>query len=282
MGSSSDGPVGSLGAAPRPMTAGRAEDGQIRYEAGDDGVAVVTLDRPPVNALSSAMYRTLGELADRIAADETVRVAILTASGTVFSAGADIRELAGHSAADRARFFELTSATRRRVAAIPIPVIVAVNGAAAGAGVAYATLCDYRIAAEAAFFSMPEIDRGSVATGGINLMAVGVPPGALRFMLYTGRRVPAAEALAMHLVDEVVPADRLMATARERALAVAAKPRHALVAMKRAIQQVSRNPLWEEEVYVSTQRMTIGMIDRPETRQGLDGFLAKDDPGGER
>ena len=254
----------------------------IRYAVGDDGIAVITLDRPPVNALSSAMYQALGELADRIAADETVRVAILTAEGSVFSAGADVKELAAHTAADRAAFFRLTGEARRRVAGIPVPVIAAINGAAAGAGVAYATLCDYRMAADTAFFSMPEIDRGSVATGGVNLMSVGVPPGALRYMLYTGRRVPAADALAFHLVDEVVPAGRLLAVARERALAIAAKPRHALVAMKRAIREVSRNPAWEEEIYATTQKMTIDMIDRPETRQGLDGFLGKDDPGRDR
>lgn len=258
--------------------------GRVGCVIDASGVAVITLDRPPVNALSSAMYLALGDAADQIAGDERVRVAILTGAGGVFSAGADVRELASHSPKGREAFFAITGATRRKVDGIPVPVIAAINGAAAGAGVAYATMCDYRIAADTAFLAMPEIDRGSVATGGINLKAVGVPPGALRFMLFTGRRVPATEAVAIHLVDEVVPAGRLLAVAYERALAIAAKPRHALVAMKRAIREVSGDGR-QEELYATTQAMTIDLIDRPETRAGLDAFAEHGDgqrDGGQR
>jgi enoyl-CoA hydratase len=228
----------------------------VRVEI-ESGIAVLTLDRPPVNALSAAAYASLGRAASQIAADETVRVAILTAAGRMFCAGADVKELRAQTPAERAAFFELTSDTRRKVAGIPIPVIAALNGPAVGAGVAYASYCDYRIAADDAFLAMPEIDLGSVAAGGVALMAIGVPPGALRYLLYAARRIPAAEAATIHLVDEVVPADRLMTVARERASAIAAKPRSALVAMKRAIGEMSRNPAWSEAALVRTQQMTI-------------------------
>jgi enoyl-CoA hydratase len=232
-----------------------------------NGIAIVTIDRPPVNALSAAAFEALGRAADQVAGDETVSVAILTGAGRTFCAGADVTELTGHGAVERAAFFDLTNATRRKVKAIPIPVIAAINGPAAGAGVSYASFCDYRIAADTAFLTMPEIDLGSVAAGGMPLMAIGVPAGALRFLLFSGRRVTAHEALSMHLVDEVVPASELLSVARERAASIVAKDRQALIAMKRAIGEISRDPRHDEGAYARTQQMTIDLID-PARRTG--------------
>jgi enoyl-CoA hydratase/carnithine racemase len=181
----------------------------------------------------------------------------------MFSAGADVKELATHGPADRAAFFERTNSTRRAISDLPVPVIAAINGPAVGAGVAYASYCDYRIAVDDAFFAMPEIDRGSVAGGGLPLHAIGVPPGPLRLMLYSAARVPAPTALAIHLVDELTSADRLLDTARERAAAIASKPRSVLVAMKRAILEVSRDPRWEAH-HAAAQAITIGLMS-PET-----------------
>jgi enoyl-CoA hydratase len=255
------------------MPSTSSHEAHVHYVV-EDGIAVLTLDRPPVNALSAEVYEALGRLADRLAADESVRVAILTAAGRrTFSAGADVKELGSQTPDERAAFYRTSSETRRKVSAIPIPIIAAINGPAAGAGVAYATFCDYRISADDAFFTMPEIDRGSVAAGGLTLMAIGVPAGPLRLMLYSGRRVTASEALAMHLVDEVVPYDDLMVVARDRASWIAAKPRHALVAMKQAIREMSHNPIWDEAAYAATQQMTIDQMERPETREGYRAFL---------
>jgi len=238
--------------------------GPVKVEVSG-GIAVITLNRPPVNALSAEMFQALGRAADRITEDDTVKAAILTAAGPTFCGGADVKELATHGPDERAAFFELTNATRSKVTSIPVPVIAALNGPAAGAGVSYATFCDYRIAVEDAFLTMPEISLGSVAAGGLPLMAIGVPAGALRYMLFSGRRVPVREAIAMHLVDEVVPADRLMEVAHERASVIAQKDRAALVAMKRAISEMSRNPIWDDDAYRQTQRMTIDLIGRPGT-----------------
>jgi enoyl-CoA hydratase len=238
--------------------AGR-RDGEHVSRQIEDGIALITIDRPPVNAFSSKVFDELTRACEAIALDDTVRVAILTARGRMFSAGADTRELATHAPDERAAFFERTNATRRSVADLPVPLIAAINGPAVGAGVAYATYCDYRIAVEDAFFAMPEIDRGSVAGGGLPLHAIGIPPGPMRLMLYSGARVPAQTALAIHLVDELVPADRLLDTARERASVIAAKPRRVLVAMKRAILEVSRDPRWEER-HAATQAITVDLM----------------------
>jgi enoyl-CoA hydratase/carnithine racemase len=226
-----------------------------------DGIAIVTIDRPPVNALSAAAFEALGRAADRISTDDSVKVAVLTGTGRTFCAGADVKELAGHGPAERAAYFELTGATRQKVREIPVPVIAAINGPAAGAGVAYASFCDYRIAADTAFLAMPEINLGSVAAGGLPLMAIGVPSGALRYLLFSGRRVTAQEALAMHLVDEVVPAADLISVARERAVLIADKDRRALVAMKRAIGEMAGDAGGDETAYARTSQMTIALID---------------------
>jgi len=260
-------------------TSDRAERDELLGYASRDGIAVITLNRPPANAFSTAMYQALARTAERIASDESVRVTILTAAGSrIFCGGADVKELATLTPQGREAFFEVSGETRRKFAAIPIPVIAAVNGACAGAGVAYATRCDYRIAADNALFAMPEIDRGTVAGGGVDLMAIGVPSGPLRMMLYSGGRYSAEEARAMHLVDEVVPFERLMELAHERAAAIAAKPRPALIAMKRAINQMSYNPRWGEEGHAETQRMSIELMERSETREGFAAFLEKRDP----
>jgi enoyl-CoA hydratase len=250
----------------------------IDYSARD-GIAVITLNRPPANAFSSDMYRELTDLSLRIATDEQVHVAILTAAGErIFSGGADVKELATLNAEGRQAFFDVSSEARRAFAAIPVPLIAAINGHCAGAGVSYASRCDYRIAADHVLFSMPEIDRGTVAGGGVDLMAIDVPSGALRYLLFSGRRCSATEALSIHLVDEVVAGSALMDLAYERAAAIAAKPRTTLIAMKQAINAMSFNPNWTEEGYAKTQRMSVELMERAETQEGMAAFLEKRTP----
>jgi enoyl-CoA hydratase/carnithine racemase len=225
----------------------------------EGSVAVMTLDRPPVNALSSHMYAQLGRAAAQITGDPGIKVAILTGSGQRFSGGADVKELASHTPAERQDFWALTSETRRLFLGIPVPVIAAIDGPAVGAGVAYVTHCDYRIAASGTFLSMPEIDVGSVAGGGEALLAIGMPSGAVRYLLYSGNRIPAEEALRVHLVDELAPAGAALALARERAAVIAEKPRAALVAMKRAIN-VASAATPGEDVLARTQQITLDMM----------------------
>jgi enoyl-CoA hydratase/carnithine racemase len=228
----------TLKGSPPASTAESMEDG-VSYTV-DDGIALITLRRPPVNALSSAMYRGLGIAAKQISEDEEIRVAILTGADRFFCGGADVKELAAHTPEEKVTFSALSANTRRQFSSIPVPVISAINGPAAGAGVAYSTYCDYRVAAADSFLSMPEINVGSVAGGGEALLSVGVPHGPVRFMLYTGRRLSAEEALGLHLIDEVAPQGQALDVAWERARAIAEKPRNALIAMKSAINTASR------------------------------------------
>lgn len=226
----------------------------------EDGVATIALARPPVNALSSEMFRRLGELAAKAGDDTDVKVAILTGRGRTFCAGADVHELATLGPEERERLFSITNETRERFLSIPVPVLAAINGAAAGAGVSYATFCDYRIASESATFRMPEIEVNSVAGGGATLRRVGVPSGALRMLLYSAEPIPAEDALRCHLVDEVVPPARLMDVSIERASTIAAKPRSTLIAMKKAIALSSEDAAREASILAETQAMTIDLV----------------------
>jgi enoyl-CoA hydratase/carnithine racemase len=208
-----------------------------------DGVATVTLNRPPANAFSAAMYGELARVAQQLSEDESVRVAILTAAGErIFCGGADVKELRALDDEGRAAFSRASEHAAHLFAAIPVPVIAAITGACVGAGVAYATRCDYRISAEHATFTLPEINLGFLFEGGRTLISAGVPSGPLRMMLYSGRTASAAEALGMRLVDEVVPGSRVMEAAEQYAGVLATKSRENLIRMKAAINRMSYTP----------------------------------------
>jgi enoyl-CoA hydratase len=242
-----------------PEDASDTRDESVSYTV-DNGIAVITLSRPPVNALSSTMYRALGVVAKRVTEDEEVRVAILTGAGRLFCGGADVKELAAQTPDESAAYSELSANTRRQFTSIPVPVISAINGPAVGAGVAYSTYCDYRVADARSFLSMPEIDIGSVAGGGEALMAIGVPHGPIRFMLYTGRRVSAEEALGLHLIDEVAPEGQALEIAKQRARTIAGKRRGSLVAMKRAINVASGRPTNDGGALANIMQITMEMM----------------------
>jgi enoyl-CoA hydratase len=208
-----------------------------------DGVAIVTLNRPPANAFSAAMYGELARVAQRVSEDESVRVAVLTGAGErIFCGGADVKELRALDDEGRAAFSRASEHAAHAFAAIPVPVIAAITGACVGAGIAYATRCDYRISADHATYTLPEINLGFLFEGGRTLIAAGVPSGPLRMMLYSGRTASADDALAMRLVDEVVPGARVMEAAERYAAVLATKSRENLMRMKAAINRMSYTP----------------------------------------
>jgi enoyl-CoA hydratase len=248
----------------------------VRYEA-NDGIAVVTLDRPPVNAFSTGLWEALSAALQRLGADETIRVGILTARGPkAFSAGADVHELAGLSAASRGERTEFVLAAMRAVAEVPVPLIAAVNGPAIGGALNLVTLCDLRIAATEATFALPEIDRGTVGGGGVFLRRIGVREGVLRELLYSGRRLTAHEALEAGIVDRVVPLTDLMSAALELAAAIARKARPALVLMKRAVIATEAQPDWIAG-YRLTSEHSSALAGSAHAEEGIAAFLGKRD-----
>ncbi len=192
----------------------------VGLERRDDGVAVITLDNPKVNALSSEVLRQLRDVALGLAADPPGAV-VVTGGSRVFAAGADISEFGGpaEAATIGALFVEALGA----VAAIPRVTIAAVAGFALGGGCELALACDLRMASSQARFGQPEILLGIIpGGGGTQRLARLVGPARAKDMILSGRQVEAAEALSMGLVDRVVDPDDLLDGAIEWAAKFAA------------------------------------------------------------
>jgi len=175
----------------------------VTVERRDDGVAVVRLDRPKMNALSQALLAQLGDVARGLHEDPPGAV-VIWGGERIFAAGADIGEFGGPDEAWTigGQFRGALDA----VAAIPRAVIAAVAGYALGGGCELALACDFRVAAENAKFGQPEILLGIIpGGGGTQRLARLVGPARAKDMILSGRQVPADEALRIGLVDRIVP-----------------------------------------------------------------------------
>ncbi|MEU7639225.1 MULTISPECIES: enoyl-CoA hydratase/isomerase family protein [unclassified Streptomyces] len=201
-----------------------------------DGVGTIRLDRPPMNALDVATQDRLRELAEEAGRRDDVRAVVLWGGEKVFAAGADIKEM---QAMDHAAMVVRSKALQdsfTAVARIPKPVVAALTGYALGGGCELALCADFRIAAENAKLGQPEILLGLIpGAGGTQRLARLVGPSKAKDLIFTGRHVKAEEALAIGLVDRVVPADEVYAQAHAWAARLAAGPALALRAAKESV-----------------------------------------------
>ena len=208
-------------------------DELVRLERHDNGVAVITLDRPKVNALSAGLVAQLADVADDLHADLPGAV-VLTGGPRVFAAGADIGEFGGQDDARR-----INAEIRRAldtIASIPRATIAAVCGYALGGGCEVAMACDMRIAGETANFGQPEILLGIFpGGGGTQRLARLVGSSRAKEIMYSGRMVGAAEAQQIGLANEVVADDVVIDTALERASSFASGAVLAHAAIKAAV-----------------------------------------------
>ena len=174
----------------------------VLVERRDDGVAVITLNNPKVNALSQALLAELRAAAEEMIADPPGAV-VITGGERIFAAGADISEF---GAAEQGRTITAGfHAALNAVADIPRFVIAAVSGYALGGGCELALACDYRIGGERAVFGQPEILLGVIpGGGGTQRLPRLIGPSRAKEMMITGRQVKAEEALRIGLVNEVV------------------------------------------------------------------------------
>jgi enoyl-CoA hydratase/carnithine racemase len=200
------------------------------------GVATIRFSRPPMNALNTAMQTELRDAAEQVRADRAVRAVVLYGGEKVFAAGADVKEFAGQDHA-----FMMTDATRLTnsldaLARLPMPVIAAVTGYALGGGCELALTADFRISADDAKWGQPEILLGIIpGAGGTQRLPRLIGPSRAKDLVYTGRFVPADEALDIGLVDLVVPAAEVYSTALAMAAKFAKGPALALATAKAAI-----------------------------------------------
>ena len=201
-------------------------------------IATLTLNRPEaMNAMGHDLARDLEAALDRLEGAHDVRAVVATGAGDrAFSVGGDIKERGAMSLDERWEHALRLGRCFDRIETLPLPVIAAINGFCFGGGMEMAVACDLRIASERAEVGFLEVKLGVFpGAGGPARLTRLVGKGRAKLVLYTGRRFPAAEALATGLVERVVPRDRLMAEARALAAEIAANGPLAVRALKRLV-----------------------------------------------
>ena len=208
----------------------------LLYEKGD-GIGIVTINRPAsLNALNGEVYDELYELFQEIEGDAEVRVIILTGSGEkAFVAGSDIVEMQPQNSIEINSFVEKARRASDRIYTLSKPVIAAINGYALGGGCELSMCCDLRIASEKARLGQPEINLAVIpGAGGTQRLTRLIGMARAKELLYTGDMIDANTALNMGLVNKVVPADSVMAEAKEMAKRLLTKSSAILSLMKKA------------------------------------------------
>ena len=183
--------------------------------AANERIATITVNRPDkLNALNDRVIEELGQAIDAARADANIGGVILTGAGRAFVAGADISQLEQHGAVATKALAHRGQDVFRRFERSPKPTIAAVNGFALGGGCELAMSCHIRIASEAAKFGQPEVKLGLIpGYGGTQRLARLIGKGRALQLLMTGEMIDAQEAYRIGLVNRVVPADQLIATA---------------------------------------------------------------------
>jgi enoyl-CoA hydratase len=242
----------------------------------DQGIATITFNRPKaLNALNQALLAELSQALDAIAADESVRVLILTGAGEkAFVAGADIGELATFSALQAKNFSKSGHAIIAKLQELPIAVIAAVNGFALGGGSEIALACDFIYAADTAKFGLPEITLGLIpGFGGTQRLPRLIGANRAKELIFTGKMISAAEAAQIGLANKVVPAAALMEEALKTARDIAAKGRVSLRAVKQAINQ-GLNVDLVSGCNIEVDAFALALAS-PDAKEGTAAFLEK-------
>jgi len=240
-----------------------------------DHIAVIRLDKPPVNALDRATRRRLIEIFDEVSERADVRVAILTGTGKFFCSGADLKDRpdAG-KAGDFLDHNRWTRETGNAIRECAKPVIAAVNGPALGAGFGLMAACDIFLASDEATFAMPEINVG--LAGGVSMLRTMFGRSFTRRMFFTGMKVSAAELYRRGVLDEVVPAGELMPLAMEIAQEIASKAPMAVAYAKQAANMMDLMP--QRDGYRFEQNITMALSRTEDAQEARKAFLEKRKP----
>lgn len=209
----------------------------ITSELRDDGIRVVTMEHPPVNALTVQGWFDVATALDEASADMDTKVVVLRAEGRGFNAGVDIKEMQHTSGFDA-----LIGANKGCYAAFKavyecsVPVIAAVNGFCVGGGVGLVGNADCIVASDDAYFGVPEVNQG--ALGAATHMARLVPPHMLRTLYFTARTIKAVDLVQFGSVLETVPREELMDAALRVATDIASKDTRVIRAAKEALNGI--------------------------------------------
>jgi len=243
-----------------------------------DGIGTIRLDRPPMNALNSTIQEELRAAATAASADDEVRAVVVYGGEKVFAAGADIKEMADMTYVAMAARAGALSSAFDSVANIPKPVVAAITGYALGGGCELALACDWRVASADAKLGQPEINLGVIpGAGGTQRLPRLVGPARAKEIIMSGRFVGAEEALAIGLVDKVVPTandvyDAAVALVKPYTLGPAAALRAAKLAVDRGMEMDLASGLaWESQLFSA-------LFATEDKQEGMAAFIGKRKP----
>ena len=248
----------------------------VRVEAAAEGVALVTVDNPPVNALGDDVLDALGDAAAALAADVSVRAVVVTGGGDkVFMAGADLGEF--QKLLDGEGSVESHVGRSRRaldlLSSLPQPLVAAVQASALGGGLEVALCCDLIVADPAARLGLPEVRLGLMpGAGGTQRLPRRIGVGPAAELLLLGKAVDAAEAHRLGLVNRVSAPGAAVTEAVELATRLAGLPAQAVQSIKRMLVRVDAAGLdREREAFLTVFRTD-------DAREGVTAFVEKRPP----
>jgi enoyl-CoA hydratase len=233
-----------------------------------DRIAEIVFDVPPVNAFDSVTWNSLPAMITAAASNPEVNCVLIRANGRGFCGGVDIKEMQAHpdriTTLNRGNYL-----TFKAIRDAEVPVVVAVHKFVIGGGIGICGASDSIIAADDAYFSLPEVDRG--AMGGASHLSRMLPLHKVRAAFFTGGNIPAAEAYRLGAVEKLVPREALEAEARAFCAIIASKSRKALVIAKEALnglepRDVDRGYRWE-------QGFTLEMYMHEDSQKARDAFV---------
>lgn len=233
-----------------------------------DHIAEIVFDVPPVNAFDSETWLALPAIIADAARREDVNVVLIRAEGRGFCGGVDIKEMQAHperiTLLNRGNYL-----TFKAIRDAEVPVVAAVHKFVIGGGIGICGASDTIIAADDAYFSLPEVDRG--AMGGASHLSRMLPLHKVRAAFFTGGNIPAEEAYRLGAVEKIVPRAELEAEARAFCAVIASKSRKALVIAKEALnglepRDVDRGYRWE-------QGFTLEMYMNEDSQKSRDAFV---------
>ncbi len=248
----------------------------VRLEV-EDGIATIRLDRPKMNALNIEIQDAFPAIAQEITDRKDIGAAIIYGGEKVFAAGADIKEMETMSYTDMVDRATALQNSFLAISRIPKPTCAAITGYALGGGCELAMCADFRIAASDAKLGQPEILLGVIpGAGGTQRLARLVGPSKAKDIVFSGRFVDAAEALAIGLVDEVVEPDQVYAAARKRMSRYVGAASYALRAAKEAIDRGLDGDL--ETGLARESMLFAGLFATKDRSIGMSSFV-KEGPG---
>ncbi len=240
-----------------------------------DGLATLTINKPPVNVLDIAAMDEMEMSLAALATDESIRLLVIAAAGEkAFSAGV---EVADHTPDKVERMIEVFHAVIRRIEAFPVPTLAAVNGTALGGGLEVALACDMIVVAAGARLGQPEIKLAVFPPVAAILLPRLLPPAKANELLYGGGVITAEEALHYGLVNRVFARESFAAEVAAYARPFVELSRAALAATKKAIR-LAGNRDFEDALQTVETSYLKELMATADAKEGLDAFMAKRRP----